>query len=150
MIYDELVNIKKYRGISKNLDTAIRFITNTELSSLPLGRTEIDNDRVFINVMLAEGAERENLHYEAHHNYIDIQIDIEGTEWVDMGYGRIKLVTAYDEQRDISFHEAEHFVPCRLGKDMFIICMNYEPHKPGIVLPGEKLKKKCVIKVLQD
>lgn len=150
MIYDEIVNMKRYRGIAKNLDTAIRFVTNTDLNSLPLGRTEIDGNKVFINVMLTGGADREDLNYEVHRNYMDLQIDLEGTEWIDMGYGRIKLVTSYNEEKDISFHDAQFSVPCRLGKGMFILCMTGEPHKPGIVQPGLELKKKCVIKVLQE
>lgn len=150
MIYDEIVNIKKYRGISKNLDTAIKFITNMDLNNLPLGQTEIDGERVYINVMMADGAVREALNYEVHRNYLDIQMDIVGTEWIDMGYGQITLITAYDEERDISFHDAQFHVPCRLGMGMFIICMNGEPHKPGVKMPGYELKKKCVIKVLQE
>ena len=36
MIYDMLTNVEKYRGISKNLDTAIDFLVKTDLSALPL------------------------------------------------------------------------------------------------------------------
>lgn len=46
MIYDMLTNVEKYRGISKNLDTAIDFLVKTDLASLPLGQTEIDGDNV--------------------------------------------------------------------------------------------------------
>ena len=38
MIYDEIKNIERYRGISKNLDTAIDFLEKTDLNSLPLGK----------------------------------------------------------------------------------------------------------------
>ncbi len=31
MIYDMLTNVEKYRGISKNLDTAIDFLVKTAL-----------------------------------------------------------------------------------------------------------------------
>ena len=51
MIYDEIKNISRYRGISSNLDTAIDFLEKTDLKSLPLGKTEILDDKVFANVM---------------------------------------------------------------------------------------------------
>lgn len=51
MIYDKLSNITLYKGLSKNLDTAIQFISTHDLNELPLGKTTIDGDRVYINVM---------------------------------------------------------------------------------------------------
>ena len=36
MIYDEIRNISRYRGISSNLDVAIDFLEKTELNNLPL------------------------------------------------------------------------------------------------------------------
>ena len=41
MIYDLLENIGRYRGICPNLDTAIRFLMDTDLNTLPTGKTEI-------------------------------------------------------------------------------------------------------------
>ena len=36
MIYDEIKNVSRYRGISENLDIAIDFMEKTDLKSLPL------------------------------------------------------------------------------------------------------------------
>ena len=93
MIYDMLANVQKYRGISKNLDTAIDFLVKTDLSALPLGRTEIDGDNVFANVMEAQAKPVEELHFEIHKKYMDIQIDIEGTELICIGLGDSKELT---------------------------------------------------------
>ena len=51
MIYDLLENIGRYRGICPNLDTAIRFLMDTDLNTLPTGKTEIDGDRVYLQIM---------------------------------------------------------------------------------------------------
>ena len=45
MIYDELKNIARYKGISLYLDKAIEFLEKTDLASLPIGRTEIFQER---------------------------------------------------------------------------------------------------------
>ena len=54
MICDTLDQLHLYKGFHKNLDTAIEFLAAHPLDTLPLGRTEVDGDEVFINVMDAE------------------------------------------------------------------------------------------------
>ena len=63
-------NLKLYKGMNKNLDTAIDFITSHDLNTLPLGRTIVDQDNVFINVMETSAASVEERQYEFHKNYM--------------------------------------------------------------------------------
>ena len=49
MIYTKIKNIETYLGISKNLDTAIRFLREYDLNDLGKGKTVIDQDEVFVN-----------------------------------------------------------------------------------------------------
>ena len=51
MIYDSLENVKRYHGISKWLDAALDFLAHTDLDTLPLGRTEVCGDKVFVNAV---------------------------------------------------------------------------------------------------
>ena len=53
MIYDLLANIGNYRGMNRNLDKAIDYLMTVDINTLPLGKTEIDGDRVFLQVMEA-------------------------------------------------------------------------------------------------
>ena len=80
MIADTMKNIEKYRGLSKNLDTAIAFLKEYDLSTLPDGKTVVDGARVFVNVMEADLREAEGAAYEYHKKYADIQINIDGSE----------------------------------------------------------------------
>ena len=85
MIFDQLAHIKAYQGISRNLDTAIAFITSHNLQELPMGRTEINGTQVFLNKMEAETAPETAKQYEVHKKYMDIQIDLIGTEIIEIG-----------------------------------------------------------------
>ena len=38
-----------YKGIAKNIDTAINYIETHDLMALPKGKTIVDGDNVFIN-----------------------------------------------------------------------------------------------------
>ena len=58
MICDTLDQLHLYKGFHKNLDTAIEFLAAHPLDTLPLGRTEVDGDEVFINVMDAEAVKQ--------------------------------------------------------------------------------------------
>lgn len=147
MIFDTLKQIGKYRGISHNLDTAISFLETVDLDTLPLGRTAIDEDQVFINVMYAETKPSETLSFESHTRYIDIQIDLEGIECVEMGRKDGRCIKAYDDESDIAFFEVEDAVPCILGKGYFVVCMAGERHKPGVAVEKPMRIKKCVVKV---
>ena len=46
MIFDKIENAAHYMGMNPNLDRALRFLAETDLSTLPEGRTEIDGDKV--------------------------------------------------------------------------------------------------------
>lgn len=83
MIYDLLVNIGNYRGMNRNLDKAIDYLMTADITALPMGRTEIDGDRVFLQVMEARTRELRDDSYELHRDYMDIQIDIEGCEVIE-------------------------------------------------------------------
>ena len=54
-----------------------------DITALPLGRTEIDGDRVVLQVMEARTRELRDDSYELHRDYMDIQIDIEGCEVIE-------------------------------------------------------------------
>ena len=54
MVTDSLQNLEQYRGLHKNMDTVIDFLKKCDLTALPDGKTVIDGERVFVNVMEAD------------------------------------------------------------------------------------------------
>ena len=51
MVTDSLQNLEQYRGLHKNMDTVIDFLKKCDLTALPDGKTVIDGERVFVNVI---------------------------------------------------------------------------------------------------
>lgn len=147
MIYDEIKNASRYRGISENLDIAIDFMEKTDLKSLPLGRTDICGDRVFANVMEAESKKEEELSFEIHRKYMDIQIDLEGTEAILVGLGEIQEKEPFSTERDFGSCTADKSARMVMGEGRFIVCMAREAHLPGAAACRDRHLKKCVIKV---
>lgn len=147
MIYDKLTNISFYKGINKNLDTAINYILNNDLSALPLGRTELDGDMVYVNTMEATAGPLETRQYEVHKNYMDIQIDLSGVEIIHTGDSASMSAGEYDAENDSFIAQCGDLASCTIGPGNFIICTAGEPHKPCIAASEDTAVKKCVFKV---
>lgn len=152
MIYDTMMNLARYKGIHPNLDQGLDFLIQTELSHLPLGKTIIDGDKIFVNIMEAALKSADDGQYEFHKKYLDIQFNLEGEEVMGIGFVSEDQSTEHDYDAASDFGtincQKELFLP--LGKDRFIICMLDEPHKPGIQGQLGKQVKKGVVKILME
>ena len=79
MIVDSFDYIACYKGLHPNLDTAIDWLNSHTLDALENGKTIIDGDKVFVNVMDADLREAEGAAFEYHRRYADLQIDLTGS-----------------------------------------------------------------------
>lgn len=147
MIADTLNNIALYRGIHKNLDTAIDFLLQNDVTALEDGRREIDGDNVFINVMSPEFKPESS--WEAHRRYADIQIalkDGESIEWLPLE--RVDEWGDYLPERDIQIsNSAVSGVRYTLRPLDFGLYFPKDAHKPGL---GTAKGRKAVVKVRID
>ena len=80
MIIDALVNMDFYKNLNESLYKGLRFLRETDLAVLPVGRYEIDGDAVFALVQEYETHLPEECRWEAHYTYTDIQYIVEGSE----------------------------------------------------------------------
>ena len=147
MICDTLEHLGRYRGLCKNLDTAIDFLLTHDLSALPDGRTEVDGENVFINVMEAD-LSPDSTRLEYHKKYADLQIDLTGGEgW---GYTNLPGEEAGEFTGDIGFRTSSDAVSGTLGEERFVLFFPGELHKPGVARPGCAHVRKVVIKIRME
>ena len=64
MVTDSLQNLEQYRGLHKNMDTVIDFLKKCDLTALPDGKTVIDGERVFVNVIDRKSTRLNSSHYQ--------------------------------------------------------------------------------------
>ena len=147
MIYDKMSNLELYKGMNRNLDTAIDFIVSHDLNKLPLGKTVVEQDHVFINIIETSAAPIGERQYEFHKNYMDIQMDLIGIERVDTGDSANAKYISYNEEGDVGSAMTTDLASCLIGTENFIICMAGEPHKPNIAASDNLFLKKAVCKV---
>lgn len=147
MIYDKTENAQRYMGISRNLDRALRYMTETDLAQMEDGRHEIEGDEVFVNIMQAD-TKADKKEYEFHEEYYDIQIDLSGREDILFAQEFQEITKPYSGNGDIGMGICTCETVCHLEPGKFAICMPTEPHMPGMAAEGrEERIRKAVIKV---
>ena len=148
MICDTLAHLGRYKGLCQNLDTAIDYLLTHELAALPNGRTEVDGDKVFINVMDATLHSDDGYHPEYHKTYADLQVDITGGEgW---GFTTNPGREIGDFTGDVGFQESASVVSGSLGEGRFVLFFPTELHKPGLVQHGCVGVRKAVVKIKME
>lgn len=147
MIYDKLINCRRYLGFHSNLDLALTYIAEHDLNKLPLGKTELKGAEVYINVMDAQAKPIKQQAYEFHKEYMDIQIDLDGTEEIRTGNFSSMKILDYQPDTDFGTADCQDAVSCMMGPGNFIVCMAGEPHMPGIAVSENTALRKCVFKV---
>lgn len=156
MIYDGLAVIDRYRGMWHSLDVLIDWLAENDPAELPLGKTEIDGNRVFANVMESSTKNVEDARFETHKKYADVQIDLEGVESFKTTPGETVVAVEFDEIADKGYcHEAptnDDFLDGTLAKGHFVMYVPGEPHMCNLVVPGEEVSplKKICFKLVSD
>ena len=146
MIIDSILNLERYRGLHKNLDTAIDFLKDCRLEELPEGRTVVDGEHVFINVIDANLRVAEGATYEYHKRYADLQINITGSEYWELTLDGESAID-YDADKDIGFVSGPPHCSGILGDGRFALFLPHEFHKPSCISSVSSHVRKAVVKI---
>ncbi|MGL4999887.1 MAG: YhcH/YjgK/YiaL family protein [Cetobacterium sp.] len=150
MIFGQLNELKFYKGISKDLDLAIKAIESGSYKNGVEGKNEIDGDKVFFNLQKCKTKILEECFFEVHKKYIDIHIVIDGEEGI--GYSSkdsLKNKTEYNEKTDFGVVEGPEQYRLNMTNDNFLIVFPDEPHMPLISKENNpKELKKVVFKIM--
>lgn len=146
MIKDSLANASRYGSLSPAFKVAFDFLTSTDLGSLPLGRVDLD-EGVFANVQSYVPVASDTKQYEAHFQYADIQVVVEGSELlVETPIDEGTHLPTEEDGDCVLFDQPQHMpsiIALRAGD--FCIVWPGEAHKPGIT---NNLYKDAVAKVV--
>lgn len=146
MLTDTLQNLPRYRGMHPVLDIAIDYLMTHDLNALPLGRTIVEGERVFINVMDADLRPAEGAAFEYHRRYADLQIDLTGGEywgWAAAGTPQ----GDYDPAADCGFATGPEQAGGTLGAGRFALFLPTELHKPSCLTADCTRLRKAVVKI---
>lgn len=150
MIYGEIKDLAQYKGISKNLDTAIDYILSGKYKDGVVGKNVIDGDNVYFNHPdYPMTKEIKDAFFEGHKQYIDIHVVIDGEE--NLGFTpnlEMKLTKEYDAEGDYELFEGEVKNFFHLTPERFVMFFPNEPHMALVKVNEVKKIRKVIFKVL--
>ena len=150
MVSDSLENLWKYSHIIPFSTEIKNYLDTNDISSLSEGKYEIAGKSVFILIQEYYTKAGSEKFPESHKKYIDIQIVLDGKEYI--GYSPIsflKVKDPYNEENDVMFYEndsADSSVVL-VQKKHFCVFFPEDGHKPGLHITEAQSVKKAVIKV---
>jgi YhcH/YjgK/YiaL family protein len=146
MVLDTLPLASRYAALHHAFAKAFRFLADTDLDALPIGRTAIDGDDMFVILDRQDGRGREGARLEAHRRYIDIQFTIHGEE--EIGWTPLSACTApagaFDSTRDIIFFDDAPSCWVTVPRGSFAIFFPDDAHAP---LAAQGAVTKAVVKI---
>lgn len=151
MILDNIKNMEQYSMVHPLFRKAFAAIRELVESDAPVGKYEIDGNKVFALVQKYEPTPVGEKLFELHHKYIDIQFVVSGSEEMHIKncYG-LEPVVPYNEEKDVEMYaEAKRYATVHLGAGHYAVLFPHETHRPGVLVEGEPCEvKKIVVKVL--
>lgn len=149
MISDSVENAEFYFSCNPLFKDAFDFIRRCIREDLAAGRYELQGDSLFANVITLEPRDSTEPKFEAHRNYIDIQVIASGAE--EQGCAPIESLdacTEYSAENDIRMYSfTQDLSRIILHEGMFAVYFPEDGYIPGLRFPTDKACKRIVVKV---
>jgi YhcH/YjgK/YiaL family protein len=148
MIYDSVENIENYSEHDNAIYRAVQFVRDFDLSQ-PDGKYEIDGDNIFAILQSVRTGEANEKVFEAHRDYMDVQMVLQGEERQDVALLDSEnkvVVQEYDREKDMMLFKVRgHFATIIMKPGMFIVYGPNDGHRPGCsVGEAQDIRKVCV------
>ena len=157
MIFDKLENLEKYKDVHPRFADAMAFLRTLIEEPLANGKREVpdcdESSAISVNVFEHEPKPWVKSKPEAHKRYIDIQVVLEGEEYMYVPAREDLTVTEpYNAETDCMFFETPSETSATricVPKGYFTVFFAGELHMPGVESPSSpKRVRKAVVKVL--
>jgi YhcH/YjgK/YiaL family protein len=152
---DESINkeefIRQYSLNPERWAKAFRFLSGTDLKAADLGRYELENADLFVNISEYTTKNEIDAKFEAHKKYVDIQYLVWGEEQISIvPLSDTHEETPYDEEKDIYFMQSGYDQYYPAASDRFFIFFSEDAHKPCVKWKENALVRKVVVKLRID
>jgi YhcH/YjgK/YiaL family protein len=126
-------------------DAAFAFLKNMNLDTLSAGKYPIIGDQVFASVTEAPSRNKEDVKWESHKHYVDLQYIIKGKEMIGVAdTSTATIIEPYSP--DVINYSAEGKYYIAEPGTFFLFFPN-NAHRPTIKVDGYDVVKKIVIKI---
>lgn len=148
MIYDKVENMSLYFDRLKGFEKIEKAYNEFLLNPIKEGRIDIDGDNLWCNVASYTVNPDNPLKYEAHREYADVQVMVDGEEI--FGWANTKecnVTEDFEEGGDIAFMDAPNGQFFELRKGYFAVFFPEDAHAPCRKSENADTAHKLVYKV---
>lgn len=152
MVRGTIAGSAKFEGLHPRFPKAFAFLREHDLSKLPLGRNDIDDDDVYANVMDVNLASwDQDAKLEVHRRYFDIHVPISGDETDGYVYDEENTKShaqGFDKKGDYVLFRNRKMKKVHLARgDFAIFYPPYGAHAPNRTEGAPHTHRKLVVKV---
>jgi YhcH/YjgK/YiaL family protein len=148
VIIDKIENAELYKVLSDGIAKGLELIKDAGIAAQEDGKYEVDGDNLFYMIQRYPTKNKEDMLFEAHKDYIDIQAIIDGEETI--GYALTETLQVVEPYKpDVTkYADPDIFTEVKLAKGMFAIFYPDDAHKPCYDYhPGKSNVHKVVVKI---
>jgi len=148
MIVDKIENADLYKGLSAAIAKGLELIKDASIAEQENGKYQVDGDNLFYMIQRYPTRDKEDMLFEAHKDYIDIQAIIDGEETI--GYAITETLQVVEPYKPdvMKYADPDIFTEVKLAKGMFAIFYPDDAHKPCYdYRNGKSNVHKVVVKV---
>lgn len=140
--------VQYYRNKS-HWDQLFKFLKTSDLKNMPDGRTDLDDDSLFVTISEYTSKDKDQTRYESHRKYIDIQYVISGKELMGIApLDSVKVTQPYNEAGDIAYYNYDGGDYRLATPANFLIFFPENAHRPSLKAGDNEPVKKIVAKMM--
>ena len=147
MIFGNIQNLKEYAFLEDAVKECFDYAGSHDLKAYEKGSHEIDGKRLFVNIVEYQTVEAEKRFWEAHREYLDIHLMLEGSERVEIAPPA--ELTEFDrmEANDFYAYRGEGQYKLVLSPGDFLVVFPNDAHRIKMQVSGPETVSKAVFKV---
>ena len=147
MIFGNIQNLKEYFFLEDGVLECFNYMKEHALNEYKKGVYEIDGKRLFVNIVEYETVKPEDRFWEAHREYLDVHLMLEGTERIDLNFIQNMDVKEYAAKDDFLSMDGEKNASVILKPGDFLVCYPTDAHRTAVAADKQENIKKAIFKV---
>lgn len=147
MIFGNIHNLKEFPFLEEKIKECFEYAKNHNLVSYEEGSHEIDGERLFVNIVEYTTTKPEERFWEAHKNYLDVHVMLQGTEQIDLNFIQNMDVKEFVEKDDFLPMDGDKNSSVILRDGDFLICYPSDGHRTAVAVQEPEKIKKAIFKV---
>ncbi|MDY5774753.1 MAG: YhcH/YjgK/YiaL family protein [Lachnospiraceae bacterium] len=147
MIFGNIHNLKEVPFLEEKVKECFEYAKSHNLVSYEEGSHEIDGERLFVNIVEYTTTKPEERFWEAHKNYLDVHVMLQGTEQIDLNFIQNMDVKEFVEKDDFLPMDGDKNSSVILRDGDFLICYPSDGHRTAVAVQEPEKIKKAIFKV---